>query len=289
MINLNPAETFPIIRIIGNHLETDTLYVRAVIKDAVNDKVLATVDLADKGSYYYRTNWKVVWDNTMARGRFLTITTSVYSDSGYTTKSENYGDEVETYLVQERFDSSRAYGSSEGGGAIDYRELRKVFGEEIGKVKKPKAIDIAELAKEVAKVVVINLPEEKEVEVIDLTPLENSINKLSQELSIRPKFEKTNLSELSTSINELLSKLDTAFKTSIKSSTSKFEENSISSINKAIKLLGKVTTEQIKKAMEEKTVTLNIEANGKVNINSSQEKKDKESNINRLKSKFGIK
>ena len=102
MLQINPASTFPICRQIANHTDTGTYYVRGVIKDAINDSVLATVDLDDKGSQYFRYNWKVVYDNVMARGRYITIVTSVYTDSGYTTKSENYGDEINTYLLRKQ-------------------------------------------------------------------------------------------------------------------------------------------------------------------------------------------
>src|ERR1700674_2240241 len=101
MLQLEPLEQFPIVR----GLETtdgNTNYVQAVIRNAVTDAVIGTVNLLDKGDHQrYAANWPVTQDGS-GLGLYIIITTSVYTDSGYSVKSSNFGDKFETYIVQRR-------------------------------------------------------------------------------------------------------------------------------------------------------------------------------------------
>ena len=263
MQTLNPAETFPIVRIISNHLDTNTYYVRAVVKDATNEAVLATIDLADKGGLYYRTNWKVVWDNTMSRGRFLTITTSIYTDSGYTTKSNSYGDEIATYLVQERWDPLKHGGGFGSSSGITSSDVRKIIKEELGNIKKPKDLDTKNLITDITKSVIGSLPDVKDYPVVDLTGMETGIRKaiqdidsVSKDVKARPKFEKTNISELVSEVTKLI--------------TAEFTK-----VHKSIN-----------QAVNEKNLSLNIDVNGQ---GGAAVKEDVESKkIKRLRTKYKI-
>jgi len=273
MLQINPASTFPITRIITNHLETDTLYVRAVIKDAVNDTILETVDLDDKGSYYYRTNWKVVWDNVMARGRYITITTSVYTTNSYTTKSPNYGDELQIYVVQERWDSSKIIGGGYNG--ITTKDVEKVIKKEIDKLKFPKVKDVKfpkqteyganfkDITKGLTdiKVLVDGLPTQNN----DLSPLIDKLDTLFKTLNNRPIFEKTDLKQIDKTLNNETLKIG----------------KGIDNINKDLISVKKDTKELV----GDKNITLNIQPI-QTEIQSPQETNPR---IKKLKAKFGIK
>ncbi len=136
MLTLRTAGNFTVVRQIANHLDTDTNYVRAVIRNAYTDAIIDTLDLTDKGSQRFSKNWKVPADPS-GEGFYISIITSVYTDAGYTTKNSNYGDEENTYLVADA-------PSSMGKGAIgiDARTVRRIISEELDKRKEEEPEEI---------------------------------------------------------------------------------------------------------------------------------------------------
>lgn len=141
---LHTAARFTIVRQIANHLDSATYYVRAVIRNAYTDEVIDTLDLEDKGGQRFKKDWKVPADPS-GEGFYISIVTSVYSDSGYTTKSENYGDEENTYLVEDRPLGGRGAGAGVSGG-IDARTLRRIL-EETFEKNKPEEVKPPEMPK----------------------------------------------------------------------------------------------------------------------------------------------
>jgi hypothetical protein len=161
MLQLNPRETFTIVRQIEDHTDTNTYYVRAVVRNAKTDELLANVDLDSKGNQRYSKDYIVPAD-VSGQGFWLSITTSVYTDSGHTTKSENYGDKLDSYLVQERYQFNPNYPIPVGPD-IDYKRIEKIVDKIVtAKVKKetpePKIITVEKIVEKVVKV-----PEIKEV------------------------------------------------------------------------------------------------------------------------------
>lgn len=139
---LQPQVAFPIVRQIANHTDSTTYYVRAVVRNAAGDTI-DTVNLASQGSQRYQTSWRVPAD-TSGQGAYISIVTSVYTDSGYTTKSENYGDEETTYLIFDRVMPAMRGG---GGGALAARDVRDIVREELAKLPKPEPVKIPEMPK----------------------------------------------------------------------------------------------------------------------------------------------
>jgi len=133
---LQPQANFTVVRQIANHLDSATYYVRAVIRNAYTDEILKTLNLTDKGSQRFKGDWLVPADPS-GQGFYISIVTSVYTDNGYTTKSENYGDEENTYLVQNRV----LFGGTGGGGAgVDYTRIKDILSKEVSKI--PEMIDV---------------------------------------------------------------------------------------------------------------------------------------------------
>jgi hypothetical protein len=66
------------------------------------------------------------------------VTTSVYTDSGYTTKSVKYADLADSYLVLERENG----GGGGGGVFVDYDRIKKLITDEVKKIKIPKPAEI---------------------------------------------------------------------------------------------------------------------------------------------------
>lgn len=135
---LQPQNAFTVVRQISNHLDTDVNYVQAVIRNAYTDAIIETIQLDDKGGQRFTKNWQVPAD-TLGQGFYISIVTSVYTDSGYTTKNANYGDEESTYLVQERV--MRLGG---GGGGVDAYTVRQIIKEELAKIPTPEPVDLPE-------------------------------------------------------------------------------------------------------------------------------------------------
>lgn len=185
-MQLHPRESFVITHQLNNSYITDTSYVRAVIRNAKTDTILDTLDLTDKGDGRFTTEWQVPADAS-GQGFWVSIITSVYSDSGYTTKSQNYGDEANTYLVQERFNHNLGGVGGGGGPDIDYKKIRKIIKEEIGKIDFPEVeiepvivTNIKEIIKEV------KVPEIKVVESfkeMDISSLQEGIKEILKETS----------------------------------------------------------------------------------------------------------
>ncbi len=109
---LNPQKSFTVVRQIANHIDTGTYYVRAVIRYAYTDVLITNLDLDLKGDQRYSKNWQVVADPS-GQGTYISIVTSVYTDAGHTTKSENYGDEE--ILIRVFDDMSPAMKGGGGG------------------------------------------------------------------------------------------------------------------------------------------------------------------------------
>ncbi len=210
-MQLQPNESYPITHGIGNHLDTGTYYVQTKIYNSDN-VLIGTVNLTDQGGNNFLKNWWVPYDNVYQRGKWIYMITSVYTDSGYTTKSNKYADEYSgAILVQERI-SFQNLASIGGGAGIDYKELRKVIKEEIKGNKDTKQKDNGdkELIKNITdsvvkrlppypkpeKVVIPPFPEIPKPEKVDLSKIEKSISEVKKEIKSRPVFEKTKITDI---------------------------------------------------------------------------------------------
>lgn len=236
---LSPSEDFPIVRVLSDHTDASTNYVRAVITDATTDVVLATLNLTDQGNRRFKKIWHVPYDNIQSRGRFIVITTTVYTDSGYTAKNPNYGEIGDTYLIQQRFDIRYL---PAGGSDVDYKQVRKVISEELAALKlnelEPVEFPVAEpvdftphvkvitdsieasnaraVAAVVAKVDSIKIPVPEKPQPIDFSNIERQITALSRAVTSRPEFNETDLSpiiqQLATELKSLKDTIVAEFK-----------------------------------------------------------------------------
>lgn len=132
-MQLRPREIFTIVRGLEDHEDTNTYYVRAVVRNARTDEIIDTLDLEDRGDgHRFAIEWRVPADPANY-GFYIIITTSVYTDAAYTTKSL-YQDRFETYLIAERPNPTLAFGGGGGGDDIDYKKIRKIISEELIKI-----------------------------------------------------------------------------------------------------------------------------------------------------------
>lgn len=124
MLSIRPGSTFPIVRQIADPTDSATYYVRAVVRDSVTGDTLATVNLTDQGNQRFTYNYTAPSDGS-GLGRYIDVTTTVYSDSGYTTRTGIYADESQTYMVKE----NEVHLGGGGSVDVDYKKIRTIVKE----------------------------------------------------------------------------------------------------------------------------------------------------------------
>ncbi len=202
---LHPQKNFTVVRQIANHLDTDTNYVQAVIRNAYTDAIIATLQLDDKGGQRFKKDWQVPAD-TSGEGFYVSIVTSVYTDSGYTSKNPNYGDEENTYLVE-------AAARVHGGGGVDAYTVRRIVSEELDKLPKPEPVtipepkDIKDRTDEILKAIKENKPEK--VEKVDLKPVLTGVKELKAAIAAKEVTPKTDTYQLERSVETLKQSVET--------------------------------------------------------------------------------
>lgn len=167
---IQPREYFPISRIIPDPADVNTYYVRAVIRNARTGVSIATVNLALQGSNIYSNTWQAVADSS-GKGTYITITTTVYTDAAYTTKSDVYGEDSDTFLIYDRFNAVQQLGNQIsaqlehiGGGDVDYKKIKKIID---ASLKDSTAAITQKLD---------DMESEDEAEELDFTPILSKLN-----------------------------------------------------------------------------------------------------------------
>jgi len=199
-MQLSPYESFPIVRYIKDPTETATLYVQAKIYESSTHALLDTVNLDVNGSdsHWFSKTWQVPHDSAYGSGRHIVIITTVYTDSGYTTKAA-YEEETTDYLVQQRWNQTLGSG---GGGSIDERTIKKVFKEVLESEEKPKGLELKDIVSGVIEA--MKFPEH---EKMDMSPLLSALEKISGQLASQPKPKEPDFSPLEKKLNEVIGAL----------------------------------------------------------------------------------
>ena len=191
-MQLHPREQFIISRQLADTTDTDTNYVRAVVRNAKTDELLKTVSLTDKGSRRFTGVYEVPEDPS-GEGFYITITTTVMTSAAFTTANTNYGEEQETYLVQVR--KNNLGGGS--GGDIDMKSLERMIRKVLKKEAPEEGLVVPELATKSDILVlataldslsaaVFSLPKEVKTETINNTPLLEAISGLKTMITAIP-------------------------------------------------------------------------------------------------------
>ena len=274
-IQLQPLKNFAIVRQLPDPSDSTTYYVQAVIRNAETDALISTVNLTDKGQRRHIGIWRASAD-VSGQGTLVSIRTTVYTDSGYTTKSTIYAEEMETYLIMERFNPNeviRQLGASISGADINYKKIREIVKEIVGEKLAPikeaidaiempefkqesydaKFTDLKNLITSSMEDIKSSLPEENEM---DFGPIATVLDKEFQDLSAslkeisrmitENKPEPVDFSDITDSLarleeqkqlpGEVVSKLEEAFS----KITSLFEEKYPSMLEAANKILDRI-------------------------------------------------
>lgn len=237
MLQIAPQEQFPIVRKLADANDTGTYYVQAVVRDSVSGVIIKIdganqVNLTDGGNQRFS---KVITAPTdvSGTGKWIDITTTVYEDSGYTTPSSIYGNEVETYLVAQRFNPALLNpnmfaGVGGQGPDIDYKKIRALFLEAVSQIEAPEfnapnySHEFEVITRGISAIKI------EKPEPVDLSPVLKAISEIE-------KPEKVDFQVVIDEIDNVRTKVDQAVETL----TEKIEEG------------GKETNENVKKECEE--------------------------------------
>lgn len=230
-VQLKPQQSFTVVRQIANHLDAATYYVRAVIRNAYTDALIETLDLTDRGSQRFSKNWQAPADPS-GQGFYISIVTSVYTDSGYTTKSENYGDEETTYLVMD-------FPQNFGGGYTDYFRIREIVKEELAALPRPEAFDYDRIPKPQQDrtediIAAVNDKKIPEPEKVDLAPLEAKLDQAIQAIKDKEVTPPTDLSPILDRIQDKDGNDGLDFQ-EIKDNQRALEDNLVTRVDEAIR------------------------------------------------------
>lgn len=192
-MQIEPRSYFTLFRGLENHLDSSTYYVQAVIRDGLTAALLDTVQLTDNGNREFSQQWQAPADPN-GTGRYITVTYSVYTDSGYTTKSENYGDKYEEHEIRHRPDDVRM----PSGGDVDYKKIQKMIDAAVAGIKfpTPEKVDLKPVLKAIKDIPKTEIPEQKEIDLSAVTQAFAFIRKDLSELLSRPSFEKVDLTPI---------------------------------------------------------------------------------------------
>lgn len=157
MHQLSPQESFPIVYVLADPNDTATYYVRSVMRNSVSGAIIRIANanfvnlISTPGNTRRFTKTIQAPADINGNGFYIDITTTVYTDSGYTTKSDAYAEQLDKYLVQLRPNVSLGFGGSAGpltvagakDGYVDYEKIKKIFIEVLKEViKDPEKLDL---------------------------------------------------------------------------------------------------------------------------------------------------
>lgn len=124
MLGITPGTNFPVVRKLGDPADTNTNYVLAVVRNSASGDTLKSIRLTDQGGQRFTGFYAV----GSAEDFYIDITTTVYTDSNYTVKSDVYTEENDTYQVKTswglQFQNSGAIG---GGTDINYKKIESLI------------------------------------------------------------------------------------------------------------------------------------------------------------------
>lgn len=127
-MQISPQKAFPITWVSSVPGDSDTHYVQAVVRNSLTMATLTTVNLTDQSGGIFSKSYTTPADPSITgTGYYIIITITVYTDSGYATKDQNFAVITNEYLVKTLVDPQTFLGG--GGGVLDYREIKKVVKE----------------------------------------------------------------------------------------------------------------------------------------------------------------
>lgn len=218
-MQIRPNAPLPIVYVISDPSDSATYYVRSVIRNSATGSIIQVsganfVNLTVSASNSRRFSKTIQSpQDSSGVGFYIDVTTTVYTDSGYTTVSPVYQEENVKYLVLEPWTTGLGLGgggwTGEKAASIDYEKIKALILEvftNLPTTDLPEPIDIAPLLfyiKECKRILeAFKIPEPKEV---DLTSHTQSIKDLAYALKNFkiPEYKEPDFTPLHEAIKEI--------------------------------------------------------------------------------------
>ena len=211
-MQVEPQNTIPLIYQITDPSDSTIYYIRAIVYDSLTRDAISTHNLVSRGSGLWSSSTVAPADGS-GFGRHIHVIIRVYTDSGYTTLSDIYTQQIDKYLIK----STTRFGGGNGGGQdIDYEKIRKIVdsivSEKIAGFE-PKPTDLSEINNKLnllgKAINGIEIPDESEP--LDISPIIKGIKDL--EIVIIKKIEDIEIEEpkdYSLTLKELGNRIDIA-------------------------------------------------------------------------------
>lgn len=183
-MQLAPGETFTVVRQLDDPNDSGTYYVKAVIRDAATDAVLDTLYLTNQGGQRFSKTWTVY--SKRSNGFYIAVSTQVFTDAAYTSYSDVYGQEIDTYLVEQRL-----YHQGMGGGTdISYKRIQQIVEEVVKGLPPHETVDIAPIiAREVDRAVKAAEAATEAIAGVEIAPV---VHVMSPKVDLSPILEAVN-------------------------------------------------------------------------------------------------
>lgn len=248
---LQPGQTAPIVRQLGFPGDASTYYVQAVIRKSSTGVIVKTVNLTDQGGQRFTGSFSVPGD-VSGLGYYLDITSTVYTDSAYTTLSDIYQITNEPYYVRNLVPNNGG-GGSYGGDYTDYKKIEEMIKRYIESIEIPKIPTYKEV--DLSPVAELRASVEAKMDTLhtEIGKVEGKVAETGDELSVlinsKPNFQETNLDPLSEKIDDLKSHINGLL------SDESADENVINTVVKAVEKSTEEVIEAFAKSdgVEEKT------------------------------------
>lgn len=197
MNQLTPNSQFAYVIQLGDPADSGRNYVQSVVRLSATSSVVSTMDMTNVSGQRFVGAFLVPPD-VSGLGYYLDITSTVYSDAGYSSLNENYPIQTSSFLVLQPFTQSSVGGSP--GGYSDDAELRKrlerieasILGVKIPEYKEadlspladmiegmraPDPVDLSPILEAIGR---IKMPEPAEQSEVDLYPVVEGIQNLAR-------------------------------------------------------------------------------------------------------------
>lgn len=134
---ISPSTVLPVVYLIQDHTDVNTYYVQAVVKNSRTGGILETLNLTDNGDRRFTASFTV----PQIEETYIDITTTVYSDAGYTTKAPDKYEVIDQYLIKTQWGLQFGGAGGGGGASIDYNKVRQIVKEVVSAIETPKEYD----------------------------------------------------------------------------------------------------------------------------------------------------
>lgn len=190
---IQPREYFPISRVIADPSDATVYFVKAIVRNARTGATIDSLKLISMGGGIWALSWQVPAD-TSGQGLFISITTIVYTDAGYSSLSDMYGQEQDTFLIYDRMKwvaaMAQQISAISSGADIDYKKIGRIVTDALTKAVDPLKKALLDIAQDVDGI------ETAEAVEVDLGPVLAALESLVEATKPIKALKNTDLTDL---------------------------------------------------------------------------------------------